>query len=332
MTNFLKIACSITGTNYNRLKDSTDKSKTKVLALGLSVLVPVSIWVACSFLLAYAVMQTGWLAAFVAALVLGFLVFTIERLVVMGNGHWVTTGFRMLLAAIVAWLGATLFDLVLFRNDIEQQLPAIRHAVAMQAQQMKSEEFGERNGLAKKEEATNHALALYQSQQQQALDESSGLAGSGKKGAGSATKFKQQIADRSLADHKTLLAELENLKTQSAGLQTAAYDSAYARFNDKSLLYRIKAMNQLLQENSDMKGVYWGITIFLFLIEFLVIIFKITWPKSAYEIELDMLEKLHAQRTQRIADFQTTMQQPHHFDEGVNRKSKQLTNGLLGLL
>lgn len=98
------------------------------------------------------------------------------------------------------------------------------------------------------------------------------------------------------------------------------------------LVQYCKYLNRLLQENSDMRGVYWGITIFLFLIEFLVIIFKITWPKSAYEIELDMLEKLHAQRSQRIVDFQTAMQQPHHFDEGLNRKSKQLANGLLGLL
>ena len=195
MTNFLKIACSITGTNYNRLVQSTDKSRTKVLALGLAVLVPVSIWVVCSFLLAYAVLETGWIVAILSALVMGFLVFTIERLVVMGNGHWATTVFRMMLAAIVAWLGASLFDLVLFRNDIEQQLPQIRHERAMKAQQMKAQEIAERHGISYKEQAAKAAEVLYNSQQQQAIDEASGLAGSGKKGAGSATKFKQNIAD-----------------------------------------------------------------------------------------------------------------------------------------
>ena len=263
---------------------------------------------------------------------MGFLVFTIERLVVMGNGHWATTAFRILLAGIVAWLGASLFDLVLFRNDIEQQLPQIRHDVAMKAQQMKAQEIADRYGVATKEQAVKEAEILYNSQQQQAIDEASGLAGSGKKGAGSATKFKQNVADHSRADLEKLKVEISNLNEQSAKLQTGAYDSTYARFNDKSILYRMKAMKQLLEENSEMKGMYWGITIFLFLIEFLVIIFKITWPKSAYEKELDMLEKLHEQRTQRLMGIQTVMQQPHLMETELKQKSSDLTHRLNTLL
>jgi hypothetical protein len=332
MSTFLKLASAITGANYNRLKNATDQSKTKVLALGLAVMVPVVIWAACSFLLAHAVMETGWLTASTAALLLGFLVFTIERLVVMGNGHWLTTFFRMILAAVVAWLGATLFDLVLFRQDIEQQLPAIRHAVAMKAQQMKAEEFGERHGIASKEAEAKVLMATYSDQQQQALDEAAGLAGSRIKGAGSATNFKQQVADRTLAELKEKEAEIANLKAQGAQLQKAAYDTTYARFNEKSLLYRIKAMKQLLVENSEMKSLYWAITIFLFLIEFLVIIFKITWPKSAYEIELDMLEKLHILRSERLVNAQAAMQQPHRVNDAANSKTTQMKNDLTGLM
>lgn len=332
MTNFLKIASRITGTNYNRLMQSTDKSRTKVLALGLAVLIPVTIWAICSFLLVYAVVNAGVLVALISALVMGFLVLTIERLVVMGNGHVAITVFRILLAFTVAWLGAQLFDLVLFRNDIDLQLPQIRHEVAMKAQSMKQQGFDERNGIAEKNRQVARYDSIFLKRQQEAVEESAGLAGSGMKGAGSATAFKKGVANESKADVLRMKAELDRLMQQSGGLQTAAYDSATSRFNDKSILYRMKAMNQLLAQNSEMSTMYWGITIFLFLIEFLVIIFKITWPKSAYEKELDMLEKLHEQRTQRMMGIQTAMQQPHHLDETVRSKSQRLTIGLNGFL
>ncbi|MFN4286601.1 MAG: DUF4407 domain-containing protein [Lacibacter sp.] len=328
MNTFLQFAARITGAEYERLQRATPACRTKVRALGLAVLIPATLWAVCSFMLAYAVLETGFVAAIITALVLGFMVLTIERLIVMGKGNRLVTLFRILLAGIVAFLGSQLFDLVLFKKDIEHVMPRLRHEEALQAQKMKQAEWDDRNQLPEKTAALQNLWNVYQQRQDDAIMESGGLAGSGIKGANSATKFKQQQADVARADYERAKAELDNLQAAISQKKQEAYDSAYARFDEKSLLYRIKAMEVLLRENTDMKKVYWGVTLFLFLIEFLVLIFKLTWPQTAYEQELEMLSNLHRRRSETIMSTAVAQHQPHQVVPHLQQASRQLQQRL----
>jgi hypothetical protein len=115
-------------------------------------------------------------------------------------------------------------------------------------------------------------------------------------------------------------------------MQRAAYDSASNRFNQHSLLFRIKAMNMLLDEHTEMSSIYWAITLFLFMLEFLVLIFKLTWPKTAYELESEMLDDLHKQRTNRLKPLSAAMQQPHLIDPTLKQKSLLLSSRLNSII
>jgi hypothetical protein len=324
MSSFLKFASMLTSSDIKRLQMSTPASRTKVVALGLAVLIPSTIWVVCSFLLTYSVLNMSFVASLVSALVLGFLVITIERLIVMGNGNWIVSLFRTSLALVVAYLGAQLFDLVLFKNDIDHMLPKLRHEEALKTQTMIKEQWEERYQLKEKENNVQAKWTQFQLWQTEANNEAAGLSSNKIKGAGSATKFKQGVADDAKQDYATDKAELDAINQESIAKQSQAYDSAFNNFDSNSILYRIKAMNQLIQGNSEMKGLYIGVTAFLFLIEFMVLIFKLTWPKTAYEEEVAMLEQLHRQRNQR--------QKPHHVIPGLKQVSKSLQARLNTLL
>lgn len=329
MTNFLKTASGLTGSNYQRLQNHTDKSRTKVVALGMAILIPSVLWMGCSFLLAYQIMQASFFASIAIALLLGFVILTIERLVVMGNGHWVLYLFRLVLALVVAGLGSLLFDLVFFKNDIELQLPSVNHEMAMHAQNLTKQQFEESNGLPSIKAMASRSDSLAANYQQQAIDEASGLGGSGIKGAASATIFKQQQANKAKADAGKMIQKIDELNQASAAAQQAAYDSAKNNFDDKSILFRMKAMEQLLTQHSEMKTLYWLFTSLLFIIELLVVVFKITWPKTAYEKEIDMLDALHQKRTEMVMQ---AYQAPHHMHPQAAQKSRQLLNNINTLL
>jgi hypothetical protein len=316
MSSFLLFASRLTSSDIKRLQMSTPASRTKVVALGLAVLIPSTIWVVCSFLLTYSVLNMSLAASVASALVMGFLVITIERLIVMGNGNWVVSLFRFLLAGVVAFLGAQLFDLVLFKNDIDHIMPKLRHEEALKTQKMIKEQWEDRYQVKDRENNVRDKWSQFQHWQLEANNEAGGLSSSKLKGAGSATKFKQGVADAAKRDYMIDQTELNAIIKESVVKQSQAYDSSFNNFDSNSILYRIKAMNQLIQGNSEMKGVYIGMTAFLFLIEFLVLIFKLTWPKTAYEEEVAMLELFHHQRNQR--------QQPHQVITGLKQVSQNL--------
>jgi len=324
MSTFLHTAAKLTASDIQRLQQSTPASRTKVMALGLGVLIPTTIWVVCSFLLAYSVLNVALFPAIAISAVLGFLVMTIERLIVMGNGNWVVSSFRILLAGVVAYLGAQLFDLVLFKTDIDQKLPEIRHQQALLAQKNSEKQWEERYDIKGKEKDVQDKWAGFQGWQLEASNEAGGLSSNKIKGAGSATKFKQGVANAAKGDYLLAKNELDKIKQEGILKQTQAYDAAYKDFNENSLLFRMKAMHLLITENSEMKGLYRGITLFLFLIEFLVLIFKLTWPKTAYDKEIAMLEELHTQRTER--------QKVHHVVPGLQKISRGLQTRLNTLL
>lgn len=332
MSKYLKFASHITGTEYDRLQKSTPYSRQKVKALSLAVFIPSVMWCLSGFLLSYAVLQASLAASFAIAAMLGALVFTLERLIVMGNGHWLMSTFRLFLGAVIAYLGAQLIDLVVFKTDIENKLPTVKHVLAMESVKDYHLKFDEQHGLASLKNEIAEMQVLWEHQQEAAIIEAGGLSGNGLKGAGSATRFKQEIADKTLARINILKAKLEAKEMLRAEGENPAYEAAYANISDNSILLRIKAMELLLKNESDMRHIYWGFTAFMFLLEFLVIIFKGTMKKSAYEKELAAIERISDQRIERLYGPQSPMLQPHHYHPVAAPLSKKLSTNLNSLL
>ncbi len=332
MSNFLQFASRITATEYDRLQKSTPFSRLKVKALALTVFIPAAMWCIFGFLVSNGVMQNDWLPSAFVGIILGTIVFTIERLIVMGNGNWLMLGFRILLGATIAWLGAQLVDLVIFKADIDNKLPAVKHELAMQAMQDEQKQFNDRNNIQALENSISSLDGIYQMQQKEALDEAGGLKGTGIKGVAQATRFKQDAANKTL---KRMEAEQEKLNklliSRSLG-DSLTYQKALTNISDQSILIRIKALEMLLKSESAMRHIYWGFTLLMFLLEFLVIIFKLTMKKSAYEDEVAAIEVLYKNRTQRLYGAHSPYNQPHTIIPEAGSTIRNLSTSLNTLL
>lgn len=300
MTNrFLSFAAFVTGTEASRLERSTPYSRSKVKALAIAVFVPTLMWVFFGFLVSYVVLQAPIVWSALIALGMGLLIFTLERLIVMGNGSRLMVGFRFALGLTIAFLGAQLVDLVVFQKDIENKLPSVRHQLAIQAMKEHGEEFDQRNGIKALSEEIAKKERLWETQQKDATDESSGKNGSGYRGYGPWAKHKQQVADNSKKELDALNTQMAAWRQQKAAGDSAAYRAAIEGV-DNSLLLRIKAMHLLLENESSMWRIYFGFTMLMTLIEFLVVIFKLTMKTSAYEEEVKAIEQLSMERTRRL--------------------------------
>ena len=332
MSNFLQFASRITATEYDRLQKSTPYSRLKVKALALTVFIPAAMWCIFGFLVSYGVMQNHWLPSILLAVVLGLVIFTLERLIVMGNGNWWMAGFRILLGATIAFLGAQLVDLVIFKADIDNKLPSVKHSLAMQVMQDEQQQFNERNNIKAMETGISSLDGLYRQQQQEAIDEAGGLKGTGIKGVAQATKFKQAAANKTFDKLAGEQEKLDILLMSRAQGDNIAYQKALTNISDQSILLRIKAMEMLLENESAMRHLYWGFTIFMFLLEFLVIIFKLTMKKSAYEDEVSAIEVLYKNRTQRLYGPQSPYNQPHTIIPEVGSTIRNFSSSLNTIL
>ena len=118
----LKYYSIIIGENPEYSKHFQPSSKRKIALFANCLMVPVILWFISSYLLVSHVLEGSFFAAILTAFVAGFIIFLIERAIVMSNGSKPIFWFRILLGLIVASLGSISMDEVIFKHDIDNQV------------------------------------------------------------------------------------------------------------------------------------------------------------------------------------------------------------------
>jgi hypothetical protein len=333
MNSFLKFACMITGDESSLLEKSTPESRKKVKAFAIAIMVPVLIWGSSSFLLAYMVLQAAWWKALLVALVVTAVIFTIERLIIMakGNNNWLAA-FRIAIGLCTALLGAVIIDDLLFSDAINQQLLLVKQDHAREAGRKAGEAFLISRNYEEKKLEVSKKQADWQIKHEAVLREADGTGGSGKAGVDGITLFKKQEADKIKAEIEVENSKLAILETEKAEAEKMATDQALTHFNPNNLLYRIKALFQLVTSDGWMFTVYFVFTLLMFLMEFLVIIFKSTWEKSAHEYRMEAMEAVHREQTKRLYGTQSPYNQAHVVIPEVRVAAKSLSSSFHTLL
>ena len=204
--------------------------------------------------------------------------------------------------------------------------------MAQEAMQDAQENFNLRNDLSGKAACIASLDTLWRQQQQEALDEAGGLKGTRIKGVADATKFKQKVADQTRQKPETAQSAMDLLTTQRAQNDSLAFEQALAGISDESLLLKIKAMEKLLEKESSMKHIYWAFTALMFLLEFLVIIFKGTMKKSAYDLEIEAIERIQKERNKRVYGDDSPYLMPHEYHPQAKSTSQKLSRHVNTLL
>jgi len=294
----LKFACFITGDNYQMLKSETTPSRKKVIALAMAVFVPTLMWFITGFLMVYAVLGKPLHTAIFAGLLAAALIFIIEKLVVMSSGSKWLVMFRVLLAFLVAALGSVFLDEVIFAKDISQQMAINRDQLINRKKDQVQQSFNDEKVALEK--TIQEKYAAWQQSLQAAAREADGSAGSGIKGVHAITRLKQDNAVTIQNDYLQAKKELEDLQFHILDEQEKAAEQVRAGFENNALLQLVKAMFDLVKTDGYMMGFYILITAILFVLEFLVVVFKVTMGKTNYERKLELIEEIGQRRMEKV--------------------------------
>ncbi|MDZ7740209.1 MAG: DUF4407 domain-containing protein [Bacteroidota bacterium] len=274
----LRISSFITGEDYNLLKKDTPQSRKKVIALASLIMIPVSLWAVNGYLLVSHVLQGTLLAAVATSAVCGLLIFLVEKNIVMADGNWRITTFRIFIGFLIAMLGSLSWDEVIFKSDIDQQMTInkIHHV----DQLLKETESNYQSQLKAQEDLVQNKYNKWMKSLEKASKEADGTGGSGVRGVEGITRLKLEIAKKNEEEYIQENQRLEILKNRIEAEKKIIEGTAIANFNKNSLLLRIKAMFDLVKKDNWMLIAYVLFTILLFCFEFIVVVVKLTWKQT----------------------------------------------------
>lgn len=319
----LKFYSLIIGENPNYTASFQPASKRKIALYANCLMVPVILWFINGYLLVSHVLEGGIYASILTAFIAAFIIFLIERAIIMSNGSKPIFWFRIFLGFIIASLGSISLDEVIFKQDIDNQV-ALYKQLEVDDSMQKFENNSDKQ-IETQETKVKQKYNKWQSELKDAKGEADGTSGSRQKLVGPITIVKLKIAEQALEVYKAENAKLDLLKSNLEEEKKTAKIKAETDFQSNALLLRIQAMFDLIAKNKFMLLVYILFTLFIFCLEFLVVLIKIG-SKNSFDEDLELVrEKLLRSKTKKRIDRSEALYQPEHFFPLV-KKSNQLVS------
>lgn len=326
MTKFYSI---LIGENPDYTANFQPSSKRKIALYANCLLIPVILWFINVFLLVLEVLEGGYILAFIAAIVAALIIFLIERTILMSNGNGMIVVFRMVLGFLMALLGSISLDEVVFKADIDNQMVLYKQETIDNASKNIEREYQTELGLQtaivnQKANDWNQALS-------DAKSEADGTGGSKQRMVGKIALLKINLANEQAAEYQRENSKLQTLSNSIDKAKNKAKLKAEADFKTSALLARIKALFDLVFKDWLMAIIYIAFTIFLFCLEFLVVIIKTSSKKSIDE-ELELArEVLVRLKTQKTVDRNGLFYRPENYVPAVKDVNRLLDENSISI-
>lgn len=295
----LKFSSKITGDDYNMLANDTPASKKKVVMFANALFLPVILWFLTGYGMATQIFHMSMTHGLIAGAVAGFIVFLIDRSIILAECCGTISYIRIVLGLFVASIGSVIIDEIAFKEDIDHHLAQTLEA-KIDAERAKVEaDYRVRIGEAQLK--SDIAFQDWKQGVQDVKNESDGSYGTGKYGTGKVTALKNALADKQYLEYQSRNSDLVNLQLATDAEKDSAEQRIRASFGEGMLLNRIKATFELVFSDWAMGIMYFIFTGLLMMVEFLVVILKMKHPESNYDRKVKMIEQIGAARMNKIA-------------------------------
>jgi hypothetical protein len=288
----------IVGENPEKLTkwhDSATINRTKAFAIAIHI--PVLLWALTGYVIASTIFGLGLLASTAVATFCSLLIYMIERIVLATPKKWYVNVMRLLIGIVIAILGASTVDLVIFDKEVSYQLK-------------KSEELRISSDFERQIAKQSQALLIKKSDwlkaQEAANCEANGECGSKTKSLGPIYKALKDQANVLQQDYIKAQSEFDRLGQDKAEKLEAAHNNV---IGESGLLARIEALHQYTLEN---RAALVGWSLFFSLIlffELMVVLAKLVFSETVD----DEIEKIRAKLAQNKAkEYLEALNSRHH--------------------
>jgi hypothetical protein len=319
----MKIYCKILGEDFNYVNQFQPSGKRKIALLANCLMVPVILWMITGYLLVHNVLGNSFPIAIFSALIISFIIFLIERAIIMSTGSIMIVIFRIGLGLGIAFLGAISIDEALFKNDIDHKMAEYKKNASQNAEQKIDQDWIEK--INRQQAIVNNKSTLWNQALDDAKREADGTGGSKTRNVGTITRLKIQAASYLEKDYKIENNMLESMNKEYRLERTNASNNAAGNFKEEALLLRIEAMFDLIRTNSYMRIVYIVFTIVLVFLEVMVLTIKMCNKKSIDE-ELELArEELIRNRTQKALSHKLVNYNPGDYHPAAALAKKYMS-------
>jgi len=277
-----------------RLHLSTQR-RTKAFAIAIHV--PVVLWAVTGYVIASRIFRADAVAAMSISVLCAGLIYMVERIVLATPKTWYVNGLRVLMGFVIAVLGASTVDLVVFEREVEHQL---------------SEEGLLRVGHEYKELIDAQTQLVAQSRadwlkaQEDANCEANGTCGSRIRNVGPVYRQLARQAEFLRSEHLAAQSKLDELaRAKSVALEE--WRAASSDTKKAGLLTRIEALHHYTMSN---RAAFMAWVLFfalLLFLELMVVLVKLVFGETVD----DRIEMIREQISYRkAADYMAALSSP----------------------
>ena len=261
-------SCNIIGEDPVRFTNLHLSTKDRIKAFSFAIMIPVILWAITGFVIAAEIFNIERYGALAIGAVCALFIYMIERIVLVTPKNWGTNFIRLLIGLIIAILGSTTFDLVIFDKEITTQL-------------IQSEELRLNDDFIKEKTLYTDQIAQKKTDwitaQNAANCEANGTCGSKSRSVGPIYRQLSNHAELLRQDYLMMQDKLDQLTSQKEQLIN---NSPAIAAKQSGILTRIEALHQFIHHNTYALIAYILFFCLILLFELMVVITKIAFKDT----------------------------------------------------
>ncbi len=322
----LRLFCALTGGDYKLVQVETPASRKKVATLGSVMLIPAIMWFLIASCTAFSMFEASVTIAMLPGFVAATIILILERAIVMSGHNKMVIRFRLVIGFVIASLGAVFMDELIFEKDIEQRQYNERSAM-IDVKRAKTDSIYKPKveALEATVSKTRHS---WMATAEDARKEADGTGGSGHKGVSKITQLKLEQADVLKDELDKIESETQKINAEWNQKIAAIQPEIETNLHGKSILTRIMSLFGLVFSNWIAGIIYIVFTVFLFSLEFIVIIMKHSLPETNYERRVAAMEQVGKRRMERLVESCVLAYDPGDNTEQVRKINMELRKPL----
>lgn len=291
-----KYLCAVIGETPERINKQSKSSRTRAVAFAYAIHIPVILWSVTGYIIAKNIFKLEFEPSLLVSAFCALMIYLVERLVISMPKAWYINIGRLVIGLIIAILGASTVDLVIFDREVTQQL--VRNGERRIQGQFNDEVKRQNIEVKERREDWIKAKAA-------ANCEANGTCGSGSKNLGPVARELLRQATVMGEEYKAAAKVLEKIRAERDAA-VAAYRLSPTGFEEAGLLERVRALHQYTKRHKA-AFVFWVLFFLLVLsFELMVIAVKFAFGETVDDKTSKLKEQIDHKKAENYFETITS--------------------------